>query len=126
MESNALWCRDVVALERSAALLDIAFFYFPHLQPCVTSLCPSPRCHHCAPVQSAQVGLKSFSDSVKSFKSSYANTDKKVKIVDLFLLYTLATGLVQFVYCVLVGNFPFNSFLSGFGCALGAFVLGGM
>jgi oligosaccharyltransferase complex subunit epsilon len=35
-------------------------------------------------------------------------------------------GRMQFVYCTLVGTFPFNSFLSGFICTVGVFVLGGM
>lgn len=32
----------------------------------------------------------------------------------------------QFAYCMLVGTFPFNSFLAGFMCALGVFVLTGV
>lgn len=31
----------------------------------------------------------------------------------------------QFVYCMLVGSFPFNSFLAGFSSTVGAFVLTG-
>lgn len=31
----------------------------------------------------------------------------------------------QFVYCMLVGTFPFNSFLAGFSSTVGAFVLTG-
>ena len=80
--------------------------------------------------------------------------------VDVFLVYALLTGIIQFVcvvcacacvcvcvvelcrrplgceltaapypchcrYCCLVGTFPFNSFLSGFGCCIGAFVFAG-
>lgn len=33
--------------------------------------------------------------------------------------------VAQFVYCVLVGSFPFNSFLAGFSSTVGAFVLTG-
>ena len=72
-----------------------------------------------------QSAAKNFSASIASFWDSYQRTEKKVKIVDLFLVYAMATALVQFTYCLLVGNFPFNSFLSGFGCALGVFILGG-
>ena len=32
---------------------------------------------------------------------------------------------MQFLYCFVVGSFPFNSFLSGFFCSLGLFVLMG-
>jgi len=34
----------------------------------------------------------------------------------------LATGVVQFLYCVVVGSFPFNSFLAGFISCVGTFV----
>ncbi|PRP86707.1 hypothetical protein PROFUN_02856 [Planoprotostelium fungivorum] len=46
-----------------------------------------------------------------------------VKVCDVFLLYVLLTGIIQFVYCCLVGTFPFNSFLSGFISTVGTFVL---
>ncbi|KAG1756098.1 DAD family-domain-containing protein [Suillus lakei] len=32
-------------------------------------------------------------------------------------------GVLQFVYCVLVTNFPFNAFLAGFASSVGQFVL---
>ncbi|KAF1783357.1 hypothetical protein PC129_g13652 [Phytophthora cactorum] len=50
-------------------------------------------------------------------------TPKKIKLIDGFLAYVLATGVLQFIYCMLVGNFPFNSFLAGFVCTVGVFVL---
>ncbi|CAH0487649.1 unnamed protein product [Peronospora effusa] len=50
-------------------------------------------------------------------------TSKKIKLIDGFLVYVLATGLLQFIYCLLVGSFPFNSFLAGFVCTVGVFVL---
>uniref|UniRef100_A0A8C0B628 Dolichyl-diphosphooligosaccharide--protein glycosyltransferase subunit DAD1 n=1 Tax=Buteo japonicus TaxID=224669 RepID=A0A8C0B628_9AVES len=34
------------------------------------------------------------------------------------------TGALQFGYCLGVGTFPFNSFLSGFISAVGSFILG--
>ncbi|KDO24851.1 hypothetical protein SPRG_09683 [Saprolegnia parasitica CBS 223.65] len=51
------------------------------------------------------------------------NTPRKMKLIDGFLAYVLATGVLQFVYCMLVGTFPFNSFLSGFISTVGVFVL---
>jgi len=36
---------------------------------------------------------------------------------------TLLTGIIQFVYCCIVGTFPFNSFLSGFISSVASFVL---
>lgn len=53
------------------------------------------------------------------------NTPKKLKLIDSYLLYILLTGIMQFVYCVAVGTFPFNSFLSGFISTVSCFVLGG-
>lgn len=48
------------------------------------------------------------------FNQEYqATTPKKLKIIDAYLAYILLTGVIQFVYCCLVGTFPFNSFLSG-------------
>lgn len=32
-------------------------------------------------------------------------------------------AVVQFLYCILAGNYPFNAFLSGFCAAVGQFVL---
>ena len=51
-------------------------------------------------------------------------TPKKLKIVDSYLVYVLLTGMIQFLYCVLVGTFPFNSFLSGFISTVACFILG--
>jgi len=39
------------------------------------------------------------------------------------LIYILLTGIAQFVFCCLVGTYPFNSFLSGFISTVGSFVL---
>merc|ERR1712126_583040 len=62
---------------------------------------------------------------VKNFYDEYIkNTPKKLKIVDAYLVYILLTGIIQFVYCCIVGTFPFNSFLSGFISTVGCFVLG--
>ena len=52
-------------------------------------------------------------------------TPQKLKLVDAYLAYIMATGIIQFLYCLLVGTFPFNSFLSGFISCVGSFVLTG-
>ena len=62
----------------------------------------------------------------KCYDEYVNNTPKKLKIVDAYLAYIMLTGIMQFVYCCLVGTFPFNSFLSGFISCVGSFVLGGM
>lgn len=63
---------------------------------------------------------------LKRFYDDYVqSTPKKLKIIDAYLLYIMLTGIIQFVYCCLVGTFPFNSFLSGFISSVGSFVLAG-
>ncbi|XP_078500983.1 dolichyl-diphosphooligosaccharide--protein glycosyltransferase subunit DAD1 [Lissotriton helveticus] len=62
---------------------------------------------------------------VSRFLDEYlSTTPQRLKLLDAFLLYILLTGGMQFVYCLLVGTFPFNSFLSGFSSCVGSFILG--
>uniref|UniRef100_U5EM12 Dolichyl-diphosphooligosaccharide--protein glycosyltransferase subunit DAD1 n=1 Tax=Corethrella appendiculata TaxID=1370023 RepID=U5EM12_9DIPT len=62
---------------------------------------------------------------LSKFYEEYINhTPKKLKIIDAYLFYILLTGIIQFVYCCLVGTFPFNSFLAGFISTASCFVLG--
>ncbi|XP_060724799.1 dolichyl-diphosphooligosaccharide--protein glycosyltransferase subunit dad1-like [Tachysurus vachellii] len=58
------------------------------------------------------------------FVEKYATgTPNKIKVIDAYLLYVLLTGAFQFLYCLVVGSFPFNSFLSGFISCIGSFTL---
>ncbi|EMR61706.1 hypothetical protein MGN70_009831 [Eutypa lata] len=50
-------------------------------------------------------------------------TPQRTKLLDAFLGFIAVVGALQFVYCVLAGNFPFNAFLSGFSATVGQFVL---
>ncbi|CAK7264804.1 oligosaccharyltransferase complex subunit epsilon [Sporothrix epigloea] len=50
-------------------------------------------------------------------------TPQRVKLLDAFMAFLVAVGVLQFVYCVLAGNYPFNAFLSGFSSTVGQFVL---
>jgi oligosaccharyltransferase complex subunit epsilon len=43
-------------------------------------------------------------------------------LIDHFLVFALLTGMIEFIYVLLVGQFPFNSFLAGFVAAVGFFV----
>eukprot|EP01133_Synstelium_polycarpum_P007378 gene7378-8597_t len=66
----------------------------------------------------------SFGSIVGQFFESYkVRTPQKLKIIDLFLVYSFLTGIFTFAYCCLVGTFPFNSFLSAFISCVGAFIL---
>ncbi|XP_041984609.1 dolichyl-diphosphooligosaccharide--protein glycosyltransferase subunit DAD1 [Aricia agestis] len=60
----------------------------------------------------------------KLYQEYTTKTPKKLKIIDAYLFYVFLTGVIQFVYCCLVGTFPFNSFLSGFISTVSCFVLG--
>ncbi|KAI5623507.1 dolichyl-diphosphooligosaccharide--protein glycosyltransferase subunit DAD1, partial [Silurus asotus] len=58
------------------------------------------------------------------FLTEYSSsTSPKLKVIDAYLLYMLLTGAFQFLYCTLVGTFPFNSFLAGFISCVGSFTL---
>lgn len=69
-------------------------------------------------VQIFDVLTKLYSDYIKT-------TPKKIKLIDSYMFYILITGVIQFIYCLLVGTFPFNAFLSGFCSTVTSFVLAG-
>ncbi|KAI1660048.1 DAD family-domain-containing protein [Daldinia decipiens] len=50
-------------------------------------------------------------------------TPQRTKLLDVFMAFLVVVGGLQFAYCVLVGNYPFNAFLSGFSATVGQFVL---
>ncbi|GFQ94346.1 dolichyl-diphosphooligosaccharide--protein glycosyltransferase subunit DAD1 [Trichonephila clavata] len=70
------------------------------------------------------MGTSAFEVLSAFYKDYKTNTPQKIKIIDAYLLYILLTGINQFLYCCLVGTFPFNSFLSGFISCVASFVLG--
>lgn len=47
----------------------------------------------------------------------------RLKLIDSFLAFLVALGILQFIYVLLIGNFPFNGFLGGFIACVGQFVL---
>ncbi|KAI6225544.1 Dolichyl-diphosphooligosaccharide--protein glycosyltransferase subunit DAD1 [Aphelenchoides besseyi] len=51
------------------------------------------------------------------------STPRRLKLIDAYLGYILVVGIVQFVYGVLFGTFPFNAFLSGFISTVTSFIL---
>ncbi|KAI1408834.1 defender against death DAD protein [Hypoxylon sp. FL1857] len=50
-------------------------------------------------------------------------TPQRTKLIDVFMAFLVVVGGLQFAYCVLAGNYPFNAFLSGFSATVGQFVL---
>eukprot|EP00873_Tetraselmis_striata_P008047 jgi/Tetstr1/428311/TSEL_018347.t1 len=61
-------------------------------------------------------------DIAKTFAAEYKKTPAKVKLIDAYLVCNVLTGLLQYLYLLLVGSFPFNSFLAGFLTCVGSFV----
>ena len=67
-----------------------------------------------------------FSVIDKVYNEYMKSTPKKLKLIDSYLTYILLTGVWQFLYCCIVGTFPFNSFLAGFISCVASFVLAGI
>jgi oligosaccharyltransferase complex subunit epsilon len=65
-----------------------------------------------------------FSVLGELWRSYNEETPKKLKLVDAYLAYIMVTGIALFLYCCLVGTYPFNSFLSGFISTVACFILG--
>ncbi|KAI1265996.1 defender against death DAD protein [Xylariaceae sp. FL1019] len=57
------------------------------------------------------------------FQHYQKTTPQRTKLIDVFMAFLVIVGGLQFVYCVLAGNYPFNAFLSGFSATVGQFVL---
>ncbi|RYC54345.1 hypothetical protein CHU98_g11864 [Xylaria longipes] len=53
----------------------------------------------------------------------HKTTPQRTKLIDAFMAFLVIVGGLQFAYCVLAGNYPFNAFLSGFSATVGQFVL---
>lgn len=83
------------------------------------------------PVVATSVSSKSkanmfaeFQKSIQVSYKSYIDTlTPRLKLVDIFLVFLVFVALVQFVFAVVLGNFPFNAFLGGFISTVGQFVL---
>lgn len=70
--------------------------------------------------------LSSAREIAGHFLTSYRKSaTPTIQLIDYFLVFALITGIVQFAYVILVGSFPFNSFLAGFVAAVGFFVFTG-
>ncbi|KAI0052571.1 defender against death DAD protein [Auriscalpium vulgare] len=79
-----------------------------------------------APVKgtSSSTSSSSSPSAVQTLWKAYLDhTAPRLKFIDSFLTFLVLSGVLQFVYCVLVTSFPFNAFLSGFASTVGQFVL---
>jgi len=76
------------------------------------------------PPKAAQSSSASPTDAFNSLWKAYNdNTSNRLKFIDAFLFFLMLSGVVQFAYCILVTNFPYNAFLAGFSSTVGQFVL---
>ncbi|KAH9482886.1 Dolichyl-diphosphooligosaccharide--protein glycosyltransferase subunit dad1 [Psilocybe cubensis] len=76
------------------------------------------------PPKAAQASSTTAFGSFQSlFKAYNDNTSNRLKFIDVFLLFLMLSGIIQFAYCILVTNFPYNAFLAGFSSTVGQFVL---
>jgi len=67
---------------------------------------------------------KPTANAVQNLWKAYQDeTPDRLKFVDAFLVFIMLSGIVQFLYMVLVTDFPFNAFLAGFSSSVGQFVL---
>ncbi|KAK4166753.1 DAD family-domain-containing protein [Cladorrhinum sp. PSN259] len=61
---------------------------------------------------------------IQNLTKHYLNTTpQQTKLIDAFQVFLVVVGALQFLYCILAGNYPFNAFLSGFSATVGQFVL---
>ncbi|KAK6197534.1 DAD family-domain-containing protein [Scheffersomyces amazonensis] len=74
--------------------------------------------------QKVQKSINELSSAVNTTYKDYVETlTPRLKLIDLFLVFLVLLGILQFIYVILVGNFPFNAFLGGFISCVGQFVL---
>lgn len=81
------------------------------------------KCHLTAVTKETRADLELGMDVVTRVWEAHQNAPARIKAIDLFMVFTMCVGIVQFMFCVLVGNYPFNAFLGGFASAVGQFVL---
>ena len=65
------------------------------------------------PPKKAPKGPSFASVSQKLVSSYTSTTPARLKLIDAFLLFLFITGVAQFVYCVVLSDYPFNSFIAG-------------
>ena len=65
----------------------------------------------------------SIGEIYSTFKESYGKTPKRLRLLDIFIVWAFLSGVIQFVYVCQVGTYPFNAFLAGFLSTVGTFVL---
>ncbi|PVU88912.1 hypothetical protein BB561_005644 [Smittium simulii] len=66
----------------------------------------------------------SISHSFMEISQNYIQlTPLHLKVMDSYMILCVALGVIQMLYCILVGTYPYNAFLAGFGSAVASFCL---
>ena len=68
----------------------------------------------------AKTAGSSQSPLLSLWKAYYETTSTRLKTIDAFLVFLMLSGIIQFLYCILISNFPFNAFLAGYVTRLAA------
>ncbi|WVQ82926.1 hypothetical protein IAT38_005062 [Cryptococcus sp. DSM 104549] len=77
-----------------------------------------------APKAAAPNSSAALQTSLNSLVENYSATiPARVKLIDVFLLFIFASGVLQFAYRLLITVYPFHAFAGGFGSTIGQFVL---
>ncbi|KAF7301603.1 Dolichyl-diphosphooligosaccharide--protein glycosyltransferase subunit OST2 [Mycena indigotica] len=72
----------------------------------------------------AQTSAPASTNALQTLWQAYNDqTSNRLKFIDSFLIFLMLSGIVQFLYCVLVTTYPYNAFLAGFSSTVGQFVL---
>ena len=66
------------------------------------------------PPAKASPAVSAQSPLLTLWKAYYETTSTRLKTIDAFLVFLMLSGIIQFLYCILVTNFPFNAFLAGY------------
>jgi len=67
--------------------------------------------------------MEEIIENLKNVHRDYmSKAPAQVRLLDAFLAFSFFTAGIQVLYMLLVGTFPFNSFLSGLSACAGVFV----
>ncbi|KAI0175885.1 defender against death DAD protein [Hypoxylon sp. FL1284] len=92
----------------------------PAAAPVSTSAAPASN----AIAKPINSGVQSFDKIAMNIVEHYQKTTpQRTKLIDVFMAFLVLVGGLQFAYCILAGNYPFNAFLSGFSATVGQFAL---
>ncbi|KAL1409643.1 oligosaccharyltransferase complex subunit epsilon [Vanrija albida] len=75
-------------------------------------------------MSSAKSQSNQLQTSLQTLVSNYkSSVPARVKLIDVFLLFFMVSGIAQFAYRLLITSHPYNAFVGGFGSTVGQFCL---